>query len=548
VQHEKGGASPKVIVLFGRKAQGLAIEAGLIDEATGMWQPVTTATRARVVLIDDEYAVTNGIQRVARLLKKNVARVRREDRTQLVGKAADLLRVLGDHTGRGIMKPGKPTWSRSKRGCLNAALVASHLAGRAYVAPFRPKGSWPLVVVDVDRHNAAQEAVFHQTMKKLGKLFPNSRAVQSSLSAGAHVYVRLPPGVGYADGALILRAFVTLRELRWHNAGSRNRPLRTEIVEVPDQPVRLPFGRGSFLLGSQKPLHDQLDEFIQFVRRAGHDDFDKAQKYVCAKLKLTGHSPLVRRRMLLESLLEEEVRGLPPVRLKDADPWKKIIRDLPGPLQIIAASGIPAYGTRHRWTRALVEKLVDLVPPEEVHDLMLHWLRSREHVSEDWEVDQAVVERQTVAMIEDIYKKLRGVPERFWQTIEESIITTFQVNSRGRVGSYEHALTAGRIGWNFQFKLEDILRTAFFITRRFFELGRRERSISFREFGRIVGKDRARVMRRMIVGTGEWLWQTSGPERGKHARIYELTGAVWPPRPGPRLFCPPVRDARKSLF
>ncbi|MDC3956859.1 hypothetical protein KEG38_23570 [Polyangium jinanense] len=546
VQHAASGAGPKVIVFFGQKALGVAFEAGLVDADGLTWRPVG-ATVAKVVTIEDHRALGKGIQRVARLLQKNAAPMRKENRGLLSAKAQDLLHALGDHTGHGVLE-AEASWNRSKRGRLSIRHVQAHLAGKYYVAPFHPKGSWPFVVIDVDRHNAVQEAVFPKTLGSLQKLFPKSVAIRSSPSGGIHFYVRLPPGLSYADGALVLRAFVTLHKLRWHHAGHRQRSLRAEIVEVPEQPVRLPFGHGSFLLGSSKALHEQFDEYIQFIRRADHDDFDKASRYVGKKLKLGGHSLLVRRGLLLKSMLAEEVRGLPRLPLGDTDPWQEVIKKLPDSLQIIAASGIPAYGTRHRWTRALVEHLVDLVPPENVRSLMRHWLHNRDHVSEDWEVDPALVERQTVTIINGIYKKLHGVPEEFWSHIEQHILATFQLNSRPRVGSNEHSLTAGRTGWNFQFELEDIVRTVFFIARRFFDLGRRERTVSFREFGRFVGKDNARVMRRMIVGMGAWLWQTASAEPGKHARIYRLTDAVWPPTPGPRLFCPPIRDASKTLF
>jgi len=547
VQHAASGACPMVIVLFGQKAQGLAIEAGLVDAAGSTWKPAGVATAAKVVTIEDHRALGKGILRIARLLQKNVAPMRKENRGVLSAKAADLLRVLGDHAGHGVLKVGT-SWNRLKRRPLDVRHIYAHLAGRYYVAPFHPKGSWPFVVIDVDRHNAVQEAVFHKTLRALQKLFPKSVAIRSSPSGGVHLYVRLSPGVSYADGALTLRAFITMRKLRWHSAGSRERPLRAEIVEVPDQPVRLPFGYGSFLLDSPKALHEQLDEFIAFIRRADHGDFDRARRYVDKKLELGGHSPLVRHRMLLESMLEEEVRGLPRLSIGDTDPWQKVIKHLPDPLQVIAADGIPAYGTRHRWTRALVEQLVDLVPPEEVRSLMLHWLHNRDHVSEDWDVDPTLVERQTVRIIDDLYKKLKGVPEEFWKHIEQHAVMTFWINSRAKVGSAEHSFMAARMGWHFQFTLEDILRTAFFIVRRFFELGRRQRTVSFREFGRFVGKDKARVMRRMIVDTGQWLWQMAGAEPGKHARIYRLQDTFWPPSLGPRLFCPPTRDARKPFF
>ena len=61
LQHAASGAGPKVIVLFGQKAQGLAIEAGLVDAAGSTWRPAGVATAAKVVTIEDHGALGKGI-------------------------------------------------------------------------------------------------------------------------------------------------------------------------------------------------------------------------------------------------------------------------------------------------------------------------------------------------------------------------------------------------------------------------------------------------------------------------------------------------------
>ena len=295
--------------------------------------------------------------------------------------------------------------------------------------------------------------------------------------------------MSYADGALTLRAFITLRGHRWHDGGHAGRRVRTGIVEVQDQPVRLPFGFGSYLLGSNKPLHDQLDNFVAFVGSHNVDDFSRAQKYIDEKLKLKGTSLGTRRKVLQGSLLEEEVHGLPWVRLEEKNPWAKIIDKLPNPLRVIAAGGIPAYGTRHRWTLALAREAADLVPPAEARALMAYWLNNRPHTSEDVETDPITAQHQTEEIIDSIYRKLRGIPEAYWTSIAAAIRIDYGVFSRPvRVGTLAHAgggfldryrprhkeidpQRKQRIKWRIEFSLADALATAFFIARRFFKPG-----------------------------------------------------------------------------
>ncbi|UQA61356.1 hypothetical protein [Polyangium aurulentum] len=57
VQHAASRASPKVIVLCGERAQGLAIEAGLVDVAGSTWGPAGAVMPAKVVTIEDRHAL-----------------------------------------------------------------------------------------------------------------------------------------------------------------------------------------------------------------------------------------------------------------------------------------------------------------------------------------------------------------------------------------------------------------------------------------------------------------------------------------------------------
>ena len=83
--------------------------------------------------------------------------------------------------------------------------------------------------------------------------------------------------------------------------------------------------------------------------------------------------------------------------LHQDDPWLGVLKNLSPPLRRIATNGVPAYGTRTRWTLALIDALTSVVAPAtDAEALMLHWLHAREHASEDIEDDVRAAERQTL--------------------------------------------------------------------------------------------------------------------------------------------------------
>jgi hypothetical protein len=515
-------AVPDVVVLRDRNVLELAKRAGLVDG--NMWTPVVGA-RIPVVVGDD---FNHMLSSLAQHLGKPVQAVTEPSRVKLSAQATKLLGVLGAHTGTGRLQAGR--WTRSPKAPLTPAEVRAHLAGNITVAPFRPAGPWPFVVIDVDRHDALQEKYFTATCKVVKKLFPHAFEVESSYSDGRHFYVKLPPDVLYEQAALTVRAFLSMKGNRWLDEGR----IRAERAEVPSHPVRLPFGAGSRIPASNLPLEDQLDKFISFVQRGKHADYDGAKQLVVTTLKFRGPWSVEKRNKLERFLAEEEVLHVAAKTLDAADPWKSILPSLSPPLQKVASSGAPAYGTRTRWTTELVTALSGLVGPDEARTLMRFWLDHRDHNSESLVVERDAVDVQTELLIEKKYKRA-GVPVRFWRQAERALNSFF--NARRKKNMFwpwlqDHINRPEEVP-------SSVRRTAFFILRKFYARGVRSRNIGTREFAMFVGKRHARDVERLL-GEGTWMEFIRPYERGVRSRRYELSPSMWPPTPQePRIFTLP---------
>jgi hypothetical protein len=440
---------------------------------------------------------------------------------------------------RRLQRLGWKNWKTKAGSPITASLVEQHLKGRLWVSPFKMQGSAPYVVLDLDRHHAFQESSFQTTLAAVKKLFPNSLYMRSSDSAGVHVYVKLPPGTYYSRAARKLQAFFALKGLRWVTTTSdTGKQLRTEVVEVPLSAPRLPFGLGSQILGSKKSPNQQLTEFIGFLKSADATDYLKAEKLVARELNLPQRWTHAARRRLEERLLDLEL-GLDKkkvVAFAAGDPWTQVQAKLSRHVRHVAARGIPSYATRTRWTKALVDELVDLVPEEQVRALMQHWLHHRDHASQEIEDDIDSVAQQIDKLITRTYRKLKGVPVRFWQVVEKALDGTWYLVRHPQARRiFPHVRHPVRL------RRAKVRRAAFFILRRFFTEGQRERSISPAEFERFTGSNTSRDVEGLLTTGGRWWWlKFSQAAIVAHSRRqYRLLG-LWPRRPGePCLFLPP---------
>lgn len=439
--------------------------------------------------------------------------------------AADLLAVLGRHRGRGTRQLDAADWQRRRRPPLGVNDIAAHLEQKVWGAPFHPTGPWPFVVIDVDRHNALQEREFAKTMRTLQRLYPSAFFVQSSSSKGAHVYLRLPAGVTYERAALVIRAYLTFLEVRF--ALSPDKRLQAELTEVGDEPPRLPFGLGSSVVGSSKSMNEQVMDFVKFAKKPGGTEYSKAEAEVYRRLKLRGAWSPEHREKIRARLVDAEVARIARVVLPPGDPWTPWIKKLSTGLQKVIASGVPAFGTRTRWTRELIDALTELAEPELAEALMLHWIRTRDHVSESIAEDIGAVEAQTKNLVRDCYKKKVGVPVRAWQVAEEDIRT------------FIHARRSERFKWHAarrplrhaeQVDYAVLLDAAFRVLRKFYERRRRTLSLNSRVFGS-GGQKNIAVDIENVLTSGRWLRFTGAAVKGVTSRIFTLSADLWPRRP-----------------
>jgi len=539
VENQRAVGQPDLVVIVGYAAALAAQAAGLV--VASRWRPVGCVSAPCIFAPD--LVVSRALLSEARSTLGLRGRRERRAPPQLgIAHAQQLLSVLGSAKGSGKLSRGAAKWRRWKTAPLRAEDVEKHFAGTQAVAPFHPHGPWPYVVVDIDRHNALQAEVFEETVRAARDALPGSLAVRSSASGGVHVYVRLPPDTTYEIGATWLRAFLALRGVMWRDAdvrrGDRDVCVRTLLLEVLDQPPRLPFGAGSHVLDDTGTLREQFDDFISFVTSAPPAAFEAAKRDVMSKLGVGDVWSPEKKQTLLRVVEVAEVGSGRLPRPDPGDPWTNVLaefKDADAALRNIATRGVPAMGTRTRWTTRLIAALMDIVDPDRARELMKYWLHNREHHSEDIEADPLAVERTILKQMDRREQHLAGVPEGSWRAVEQKIADAYRVVTPGNI----RLMSRG----NKEVTLGVVLRTGFFIVRKFFTKGakgERQVRIGAREFHRFAHEDVGPRIRE-IFELGGWL-QLAGEYHPKiKARTFALDDRLLrPPLPGERiLFVPP---------
>ena len=537
-------ARPSVVVFVGNATKAMAIAAGLLDDR-GNFAPCGTTLVVQVLVVDPGDPEP-GLRSAA--LALNIlpgVPIARSQPSRTTDTAKRLLDVLGDHEGHGELKQGHAKWSRHRCRALTTELVDRHLKGELFVSAFRPTGAWRFVVLDVDRHNSIQANYLDETLLEVQRHFPNSLAITSSASGGAHVYVALPEGVRYQEAALWVKVYLTAVGLRWKVLGV----VTSELVEVPSHPPRLPFGVGSMIRGSVKPLDVQIEQFVEFVLHGRFTDYErmierlnafKIERRVPFSMSWTPAHPLRIARWLAEKELGIDRKKKP--KLGASDPWRRIVTSkmLPHHLAHVAANGVPSYGTRHRWTRELIKWLADVVDRETLQRLMPHWLQSRRHISRDIDADLEAVTIRTAELVDAHYQKLAGVPVRVWTIVEADVRAAHPREvALARMNYNVFHNRKARVKRPRELGVDLLLVTAFFILRGFFEAGSKTRPVPRREFMRFAKKNAADVEK--ILTRGHWLRLTSPAVQGVSPRCYLLVGETWPAMPGEeRIYLPPL--------
>jgi hypothetical protein len=497
--------APDVVALVGGGAWRLAAGAGVADKSR--WKIIGMSESRPLVVLEQARLDARAVA----LLEEHLGiRARLSSRSFGPQAAFRLRRVLGRANGRAVLGI-RGAWRRQVDRPLTTRLCERHLAGSLVVAPFRPVGPWPYVVIDIDRHNAVQAIHFAQTVERLRTLFPNSIFMQSSASGGVHAYVPLPPHWRYDDAARILEAYLVVEGLHTIDEPvkfkEREHLFRAVVAEVPRHPVRLPFGRGSRLLdAADQSDEEQFTRFLKHVELGAAQDFEVAFARVKAELGL-GNDLVVRRRRIDSYILGSIVGPLSRLALPADDPWRLIVGQLRRPLASVAVNGIPALGTRTGLTSALLDEVVALgLSSERTEELMLYWLHKRDHHSEDIARDVAAVER---LLVEELRRRLNNrveVPATVLHVARAMLFGPLPVDASRISGS----------------RADVALRA---VLRRFWKARESVQPVSHRLFGR---RNEAAQLKLLFVRAG-LLALVRPPIRGIRAAEYALNGVLAPP-------------------
>lgn len=535
--------APRLLVLVGEETRRLAEAARLIRG--NRWEPWGTPWSADVAFAD---ALDDAlVDVVSAALARPRVTASGGNRSQATSQAQRLYDLLGANLGHRRKQPRAGAWRTWRSHQLTLSLVERHLAGKIVVSPFHPQGMWRFVVIDVDRHNAIQAKSFDDTMTALCREFPNGIVLQSSLSGGQHIYVRVSDNTTYEEAALLVRFHLAGLGLLWLDTdGSRS--VRSIRVEVPTQPPRLPFGEGSCFPGDARPIDLQVADFCQRLESSSTTDFDRVRAAARAALGtvLAGKWSVVKVRRLEKRIAELEVAALPAPAFEPGDPRGLVAPRLPAYLRKVMAHGIPAYGTRTRWTIAMAKHLGEFMSPEQAAETIEHWLRLPSHVSADIqdEPERVVEEARRMAKRE---ARANGVPKRIWARVDKLVQQAHaDIVDPARRRALEvrryRILTSQQPP-----SLEALRLTAFQILRRFYN-GRwrrpvRCRSISHRQFGQFAGDKLAHSVEMILTNIdpryGGWLAMSGRAAVGRHSRRYRLEDCAWPVRPyEPRVYQP----------
>lgn len=516
-------ATPKVIVFADRRTEALAAAAGQMSDAC--WSPSGAPWVPAVVALPDLEPV---LRAVGDLLDRRP--------TALPGPvlsvsayAGSLMPVLGAHGGaRARLQTGKS--KRHPR--VNTELYEQHLLGDAVVSLVHTKGPWPFAVIVIRNStcNADAEAV----MKTALSFFSTSFILEDAASGDVHIYVALPVRsvtTSYGHGALVLRTFLEFMGMRWRRYTGEaedgvTRAVLSEVAAAPAEPPMLPFGAGWARRGSTGTVESDIVAFINWMQQRDDADFLRAERMVRAALKFETDKWRERHRRRMREWLQEKELELDLKGVSDADlpaGWEPLTHQLSPSALAVARAGVRSHGTFSRRVVLLVDELAGVVDKLDVETLMMAWLSTKPMVDEGIAADPASARSRVLREIQRRYRPWHGVPARFWTVIERRVKAQWMKPAVLSAGSPNMTLHA-------------LLRTAFFLSRRFYRARSITCVIHFTAFERYTGSNTAKQVR-VLLENANIMSMLKGSVNGVRSRTYSLPPDLWPASRGePRVF------------
>ncbi|UQA57483.1 hypothetical protein [Polyangium aurulentum] len=534
-QTELGEQTPKLVVLLGHQTARLARLAGALN-AQG-----ARLGRARVPAVVISSLEDIGTDPAWEVLGPPTAGPLHHI---TYGPAAEALlwRVIHGRTHGHAFRELDGPWQRFPGRRPARGDVEAHVAGGGWLSPFQPVGTWPYVVLDVDLHHAAQGATFDATLAQLRQLFPGSKFYRSSDSGGVHVFVKLPDGTTYAEGAVTMAEYLAKKSLLIGRVPSRSEgkgDIFFRRIEVPAHPPRLPFGRGSAWLDG--PAANAVADYEHWLQNdAARDYLHAKQETEKTGIRVVKGRWTERAAWVRTYIHNLELAAFPAGGAKSLmppDPWAPLLPKLAPVVQDLVLRGCPAYGTRTAVMQRLADALAELVEPPVARELLRYWVNHRDHRSEDIELDREAVIAAVDEFVDAAFAEQGFVPEAVWAIAER------------RIDAFYNASTVPLL-----LTRDQCRRATFNVLRLFYRRSRCVIPIAGERFGLALKEERAgdlpkrRPFRNQVARARKTLMtlgllrEVTPADRHRHrAAEYELLPPYWPPptSPGEKLYVVP---------
>jgi hypothetical protein len=286
-----------------------------------------------------------------------------------------------------------------KRAPLDDYAIAKHLMGKHVVGTF-PGPCTRYLCLDLDYCIDLKE-----TLDTILRIFPKSLVIQSSMSKGIHVYY-------FFDSKIRVNKLQKLIKLRLNDHGIRVHPGYCEIFPQINRALRLPLGKGSYVLDEEtlSPLHQNAEEGIKLIKERiiyhsiteilsqGKADNEPTFSVPLPSYELTGGNTLLPNEINYPSAILNLGVANPPWDNLQGKRFKDFIDQ-------VLRSGVQTPGTRYFLQCKLIYHFWSLgYSNQQAYDAICRWYLSHDHQSKDWKKNPDRVFRHLKSAIDSFYR------------------------------------------------------------------------------------------------------------------------------------------------
>ena len=286
-----------------------------------------------------------------------------------------------------------------KRAPLDDYAIAKHLQGKHVLATF-PGTYTKYLCLDLDYSTDLKE-----TLDAILRIFPKSLVIQSSMSKGIHVY-------HFFESKISVNKLQKLIKKILESRGIVVRPGYCEIFPQTSRALRLPLGKGSFVLDEETlfPLHTNVIDGIRLIKeKITYHSIAQILSHVNTGAKLTTSVPSLNEIERNDAIPSNKINdslatsnsGRPDIS------WDKLRgKEFKHFIAQSLRSGIQLTGTRYFLQSKLIYHLWSInYSKEECYESISSWYFSHDHQSKDWKKHPGRVLHQLRNAINSFYRQ-----------------------------------------------------------------------------------------------------------------------------------------------